>query len=61
MPTLPPITHGCVSSVSFMLQMQSWTHRKKNHAVADVVARARETGYKAGYTECLTHVNVVSE
>ncbi|MFS7923832.1 hypothetical protein Hanom_Chr03g00265501 [Helianthus anomalus] len=30
-------------------------------AVADVVARARDVGYKAGYTKCLTHVNVVSD
>ncbi|KAF5813285.1 hypothetical protein HanXRQr2_Chr03g0096491 [Helianthus annuus] len=31
------------------------------NAVADVVERARDAGYMAGYTECLTHVNVVSE
>ncbi|KAJ0770622.1 hypothetical protein HanPI659440_Chr07g0259751 [Helianthus annuus] len=30
-------------------------------AVAAVVARARDAGYRAGYTECLTHVNAVSE
>ncbi|KAJ0800394.1 hypothetical protein HanPI659440_Chr03g0102531 [Helianthus annuus] len=31
------------------------------NAVADVVERARDAGYMAGYTECLTHVNAVSE
>ncbi|MFS8008342.1 hypothetical protein Hanom_Chr14g01271561 [Helianthus anomalus] len=30
-------------------------------AVKAVRAKARDAGYKAGYTECLTHVNVVSE
>ncbi|KAJ0802700.1 hypothetical protein HanPI659440_Chr03g0131921 [Helianthus annuus] len=30
-------------------------------AVADVVARARDAGYKVGYTKYLTHVNVVSD
>ncbi|MFS7993355.1 hypothetical protein Hanom_Chr12g01093081 [Helianthus anomalus] len=29
-------------------------------AVAEVVGRAREAGYKVGYTECLAHVNAVS-
>ncbi|KAF5810045.1 hypothetical protein HanRHA438_Chr04g0174431 [Helianthus annuus] len=29
-------------------------------AVAEVVCRAREAGYKVGYVECFTHVNVVS-
>ncbi|MFS7989806.1 hypothetical protein Hanom_Chr11g01051171 [Helianthus anomalus] len=31
------------------------------YAVADVVAHARDAGYKAGYTECLTHVNAISK
>ncbi|KAM0028416.1 hypothetical protein Hdeb2414_s0019g00551341 [Helianthus debilis subsp. tardiflorus] len=29
-------------------------------AVAEVVRRALEVGYKAGYTKCLTHVNAIS-
>ncbi|MFS7969685.1 hypothetical protein Hanom_Chr09g00812081 [Helianthus anomalus] len=33
---------------------------ENTNVVAKVVARAREAGYKGGYTECLTHVNVVS-
>ncbi|MFS7939286.1 hypothetical protein Hanom_Chr05g00449951 [Helianthus anomalus] len=28
-------------------------------AVAVVMAKARDAGYRVGYTECLTHVNVV--
>ncbi|MFS7956735.1 hypothetical protein Hanom_Chr07g00658011 [Helianthus anomalus] len=34
---------------------------ENTNVVANVVARAQETGYKAGYIEYLTHVNVVSE
>ncbi|KAJ0914609.1 hypothetical protein HanPSC8_Chr06g0240511 [Helianthus annuus] len=30
-------------------------------AVATLRAKARDAGYKAGYTECLTHVNAVSD
>ncbi|KAJ0615481.1 hypothetical protein HanIR_Chr02g0074601 [Helianthus annuus] len=33
---------------------------ENTNVVAEVVGHAREAGYKADYTECLTHVNVVS-
>ncbi|MFS7956736.1 hypothetical protein Hanom_Chr07g00658021 [Helianthus anomalus] len=31
---------------------------ENTNVVSNVVARAQESGYKAGYNECLTHVNV---
>ncbi|MFS7905449.1 hypothetical protein Hanom_Chr01g00047841 [Helianthus anomalus] len=33
---------------------------ENTHATAKVVECAREAGFKAGYTECLTHVNALS-